>query len=77
MQWNNHLAVQIGNSTKFGHVQNITRTDFRALRLTSYVTAVGFFFSKMFFFSPLFYYLLLHLARAFWNNAAEVTGICV
>lgn len=41
--WNNNSAVRIGNSTKFGHTQNITRTDFRSLGFTSYVIVLFHF----------------------------------
>lgn len=75
MNWNNRLAVQIGNSTKFGHVQNITGTDFIPLGLTSYFIVV-FFPQNILCLLPCSIFLL-DLVRGFWVNVARMTGICV
>lgn len=57
-----------------------TRTDFRALEITSYVIVLVCFIlfsSKCSLSYILFYCLLLCLARGFWISVAKVIGICV
>lgn len=66
---------RLGTLQKFGHMQNITRTDFVPLGLSSYFIVI-FFSQNVLCLLPCSIFLL-QLARGFWVDTARMTGTCV
>lgn len=52
IQWNIHLAIEVGNAAQFEHVQNITSTDFLPVGCISLFACFVFFVQSILCFLP-------------------------